>query len=197
MVGYRVLGVSLVGRALGCRLISLVRQHVNGVVAVTTWDVGCAARECGWAGVGVVLAELASLPVLRPALAADGAILLAVPPGAGRLAGWRLVCDAGFGEGDLEAAARMAPMLADPAMVATDRAVRSVVGPIAGPMTRRETEVLTLVGEGLTAAAVARRAGISVRTVHKHLEQAYRKLDGHDRLSAVLVARSTGLLGTT
>jgi DNA-binding CsgD family transcriptional regulator len=193
MVGYRVLGVSLVGRALGCRLISLVRQHVNGAVAVTTWDVGCAARECGWVGVGAVLAELASLPLLRPALAADGAILLAVPPGVERLAGWRLVSDAGFGVADLEAAARMAPMLADPAMVATDHPARSV----AGPMTRRETEVLTLVGEGLTAAAVARRAGISVRTVHKHLEQAYRKLDCHDRLSAVLVARSTGLLGVT
>ncbi|WP_419707438.1 response regulator transcription factor [Promicromonospora sp. NFX87] len=193
MVGYRVLGVSLVGRALGCRLISLVRQHVNGAVAVTTWDVGCAARECGWVGVGAVLAELASLPLLRPALAADGAILLAVPPGVERLAGWRLVSDAGFGVADLEAAARMAPMLADPAMVATDHPARSV----AGPMTRRETEVLTLVGEGLTAAAVARRAGISVRTVHKHLEQAYRKLDCHDRLSAVLVARSTGLLGAT
>jgi DNA-binding CsgD family transcriptional regulator len=193
MVGYRVLGVSLVGRALGCRLISLVRQHVNGAVAVTTWDVGCAARECGWVGVGAVLAELASLPLLRPVLAADGAILLAVPPGVERLAGWRLVSDAGFGVADLEAAARMAPMLADPAMVATDHPARSV----AGPMTRRETEVLTLVGEGLTAAAVARRAGISVRTVHKHLEQAYRKLDCHDRLSAVLVARSTGLLGVT
>jgi DNA-binding CsgD family transcriptional regulator len=193
MVGYRVLGVSLVGRALGCRLISLVRQHVNGAVAVTTWDVGCAARECGWVGVGAVLAELASLPLLRPALAADGAILLAVPPGVERLAGWRLVSDAGFGVADLEAAARMAPMLADPAMVSTDHPARSV----AGPMTRRETEVLTLVGEGLTAAAVARRAGISVRTVHKHLEQAYRKLDCHDRLSAVLVARSTGLLGVT
>jgi DNA-binding CsgD family transcriptional regulator len=193
MVGYRVLGVSLVGRALGCRLISLVRQHVNGAVAVTTWDVGCAARECGWVGVGAVLAELASLPLLRPALAADGAILLAVPPGVERLAGWRLVSDAGFGVADLEAAARMAPMLADPAMVSTDHPARSV----AGPMTRGETEVLTLVGEGLTAAAVARRAGISVRTVHKHLEQAYRKLDCHDRLSAVLVARSTGLLGVT
>jgi DNA-binding CsgD family transcriptional regulator len=191
MVEYRALGVRLVGRALGCCLISLVRQHVNGAVAVTTWDVDCVASERGWAGAGAMLTGLAGLPLLRPALDADRSILVAVWSGAEGLAGWHLERDGGFGEEDLEAAARMVPMLADPAMVATARAAR----PVAGPMTRRETEVLALVSQGLTAAAVARRTGISIRTVHKHLEQTYRKLDCHDRLSAVLVARSTGLLG--
>jgi DNA-binding CsgD family transcriptional regulator len=191
MVEYRTLGVRLVGRALGCRVISLVRRHLNGTVAVTTWDADWVAREGGRADAGAVLAGLAGLPLLRPTLTAEYTILLAVRSGVEGQAGWALVPDDGFGEEDLEAASRLAPILADPAMVESAPAA----GPVLGPMTRRETEMLTLVSQGLTAAAVARRAGISTRTVHKHLEHAYRKLDCHDRLSAVLVARSTGLLG--
>nr|WP_269811082.1 LuxR C-terminal-related transcriptional regulator [Kineosporia rhizophila] len=61
-------------------------------------------------------------------------------------------------------------------------------------VTSRELEVLSLVAAGLTAAAVARRCGISTRTVHKHLEHAYTKLGCHDRLSAVLQLRDAGLL---
>ncbi|MFD4344011.1 LuxR C-terminal-related transcriptional regulator [Streptomyces coelicoflavus] len=42
-------------------------------------------------------------------------------------------------------------------------------------MTPRETTVLPL-----TVSAVGRRLDISVRTVHKHLENVYRKLGTHD-----------------
>ena len=63
-----------------------------------------------------------------------------------------------------------------------------------GLLTVRESQVLSLVGQGLTARAIARRCGISHRTVHKHLEQVYRKLNCHDRVSAVLLARDSGLL---
>jgi DNA-binding CsgD family transcriptional regulator len=62
------------------------------------------------------------------------------------------------------------------------------------PLTARELGVLELVATGLTATAVARRCGISVRTVHKHLENVYRKLGCADRLSAVLAAREAGFL---
>jgi DNA-binding CsgD family transcriptional regulator len=191
MVEYRALGVTLVSRALGCRTVTLVRQRVSGAVVVTTWDTDGVAHEDGWAGVGDVLAGLTRLPLLRPALDESGAILLTVWRGAEGLAGWFLVAAGGFGTDDLVAAARMAPVLADPAMVAPEPPARAT----AGWMTPREVEVLALVSQGLTAAAVARRAGISDRTVHKHLEHAYRKLDCHDRLSAVLVARATGLIG--
>jgi DNA-binding CsgD family transcriptional regulator len=61
-------------------------------------------------------------------------------------------------------------------------------------LTRREQAVLTLLGDGLTAVAIARRLQISSRTVQKHLERTYRKLDVTDRLSAVLMARQLGLL---
>lgn len=67
--------------------------------------------------------------------------------------------------------------------------------PLAEDLTAREIEVLQLVGRGLTAQAAAHVCRISLRTVHKHLENAYTKLGVHDRLSAVDLARRCGLLG--
>lgn len=61
-------------------------------------------------------------------------------------------------------------------------------------LTTRELAVLGLLDEGLTAAAIARRLQISVRTVHKHLERIYAKLEVPDRLSAVLAARRIGVV---
>lgn len=61
-------------------------------------------------------------------------------------------------------------------------------------LTPRELAVLELLGDGLTAVAIARRLRISARTVHKHLERIYAKLDVNDRLAAVLVARRLGLV---
>jgi DNA-binding CsgD family transcriptional regulator len=61
-------------------------------------------------------------------------------------------------------------------------------------LTSRELQVLEHVGTGLTADSIARRLRISDRTVRKHLENAYRKLDCHDRLVAVDRARELGLL---
>lgn len=61
-------------------------------------------------------------------------------------------------------------------------------------LTVAEGAVLTHMSAGLTAAAIARRLGISPRTVHKHLEHVYRKLGTHDRLSTVLEAQRCGLL---
>ena len=63
-------------------------------------------------------------------------------------------------------------------------------------LTEREFAVLTLLGSGLTAAAIARRLHTSPRTVHKHLEHLYRKLGVRDRLMAVQRARDAGLLAT-
>ena len=70
-------------------------------------------------------------------------------------------------------------------------------GPGAGPaelLTRREREVLVMLGEGLMARSMAQRLEVSERTVHKHLGNLYRKLDAHDRLLAVRRAEVLGLL---
>jgi DNA-binding CsgD family transcriptional regulator len=61
-------------------------------------------------------------------------------------------------------------------------------------LTPREQTVIGLLAEGLTAESIGRRLAISPRTVHRHLENAYRKLGVTDRLAAVLRAQRMGIL---
>ncbi|WP_239523337.1 response regulator transcription factor [Geodermatophilus normandii] len=63
-------------------------------------------------------------------------------------------------------------------------------------MTERELAVLTLLGEGLTAQAIAHRPRASPRTAQKHLEHLSRELGVRDRLMAVQRAGDAGLLAT-
>jgi DNA-binding NarL/FixJ family response regulator len=51
-------------------------------------------------------------------------------------------------------------------------------------LSQREVEVLSLVAQGLTNAAIAGHLVVSVRTVHAHLRSIYRKLDVHSRTAA-------------
>jgi DNA-binding NarL/FixJ family response regulator len=65
------------------------------------------------------------------------------------------------------------------------------------PLTRlrpREREVLDLVCEGLPNKRIARRLGISEKTVKAHLTRVYEALGVSDRTGAVLWARRRGLL---
>ncbi|MEU1406998.1 LuxR C-terminal-related transcriptional regulator [Streptomyces sp. NPDC005728] len=61
-------------------------------------------------------------------------------------------------------------------------------------LTPRETAVLLLLADALTADAIGRRLGISARTVHKHVENIYRKLGTRDRVGTVLRAQRLGLV---
>ncbi|MGC0405443.1 DNA-binding CsgD family transcriptional regulator [Streptomyces sp. SAI-126] len=63
-------------------------------------------------------------------------------------------------------------------------------------LTPRETTVLLLLGDALTALSIGRRLGISERTVHKHIANIYRKLGTHDRISTLLRAQRLGLVPT-
>ena len=56
-------------------------------------------------------------------------------------------------------------------------------------LTRREHEVVMLVGEGLTNAQIAERLVISPGTVRRHLENVFSKLDVHTRTAAVARVR--------
>jgi two-component system, NarL family, nitrate/nitrite response regulator NarL len=62
------------------------------------------------------------------------------------------------------------------------------------PLTPREVEVLSLVGQGLTNKAVARRLGISVHTVKFHLEALFAKLDATSRAEAVAKGLRGGVI---
>jgi serine/threonine-protein kinase PknK len=61
-------------------------------------------------------------------------------------------------------------------------------------LTERETAILTLAADGLSAQQIARDLGISVPTVKTHLARIYTKLDVPDRASAVAQAFRRGLL---
>ncbi|WP_030912293.1 response regulator [Streptomyces sp. NRRL F-5126] len=61
-------------------------------------------------------------------------------------------------------------------------------------LTRRETEVLVLVAEGLSNQAVGRRLHLTEGTVKSHLARVYAKLDVDSRTAAVAVAAELGLI---
>lgn len=58
----------------------------------------------------------------------------------------------------------------------------------AGPLTRRELEVLRLVATGANTRAVAGRLHVSPATVRNHVQNIFGKLDVHSRLEAVAYA---------
>jgi DNA-binding CsgD family transcriptional regulator len=61
-------------------------------------------------------------------------------------------------------------------------------------LTDRELQLLELVALGNTNTAIARKLGISPRTVAHHLDSAYRKLDVTSRAAAVYRAVNEGLV---
>jgi DNA-binding NarL/FixJ family response regulator len=61
-------------------------------------------------------------------------------------------------------------------------------------LTRREAELLSLLGEGLPPRDAALRMGLSPETVRTHTRNLYRKLGVNDRAAAVAVAWREGLV---
>ncbi len=62
------------------------------------------------------------------------------------------------------------------------------------PLTRRETEVLTLLGQGLGAKEIADQLSISPETARTHIQKILKKLQVHSKLEAVVLALRLGLL---
>jgi DNA-binding NarL/FixJ family response regulator len=61
-------------------------------------------------------------------------------------------------------------------------------------MTEREREVLALLAEGLSNAAIAERLVVSVHTVRNHVANLSAKLGAHSKLEALAIAVREGLL---
>jgi len=61
-------------------------------------------------------------------------------------------------------------------------------------LTEREREVLSLVAEGLSNAAIADRLVVSVHTVRNHIASLSAKLGAHSKLEALSIALRQGLL---
>lgn len=62
------------------------------------------------------------------------------------------------------------------------------------PLTEREREVLALVAEGLSNAAIAARLRVSVHTVRNHIASLSAKLGAHSKLEALSIAVRQGLV---
>jgi DNA-binding NarL/FixJ family response regulator len=90
------------------------------------------------------------------------------------------------------AAARGEAPLAPKAAAAllADRAAR----PAAIELTAREREVLALVVQGMANKQIARRLGISEKTVKGHLTNLFQRIGVTDRTQAALWAERTGAL---
>jgi DNA-binding NarL/FixJ family response regulator len=61
-------------------------------------------------------------------------------------------------------------------------------------LTERERQVLALVAEGLSNAAIAERLFVSVHTVRNHIASLSGKLGAHSKLEALSIAVRQGLL---
>jgi DNA-binding NarL/FixJ family response regulator len=61
-------------------------------------------------------------------------------------------------------------------------------------LTRRELEVLTLLGRGLDPTSIASELGLSVHTARGHVKRILAKLDAHSQLEAVIIAVQRGLI---
>ncbi|NNC13590.1 response regulator transcription factor [Planctomonas sp. JC2975] len=78
---------------------------------------------------------------------------------------------------------------------------RSLQAPASGPtrvlphdLTERETEILALVGRGLSNDEIAQALFISPATAKTHVNRAMTKLDAHDRAQLVIAAYESGLI---
>lgn len=135
--------------------------------------------------------------LIRETFGACDVLALPLPMGTAHTQGW-LVYRAGtpFGAADLAYAC-----LAQPLLSAVHRHLNTLgqcqdlhARAVNFGLTPRECTVLHLLSMALTAAAIAHRLGISVRTVHKHLTSLYQKLGTSDRLETVMRAQRLGLL---
>jgi DNA-binding NarL/FixJ family response regulator len=73
----------------------------------------------------------------------------------------------------------------------TARRATTGVGPV--ELTPRETEVLTMVRQGFANKQIARRLGITERTVKAHLSSALQRIGARDRTQAAIWAERNGI----
>lgn len=69
-----------------------------------------------------------------------------------------------------------------------------ISSPLDIPLTERETQVLTLLSQGLTQREIAAGLYLSVSSIKKHLESIYAKLSVNNKISAVQKARDAKIL---
>ncbi|MCY4599625.1 MAG: response regulator transcription factor [Acidobacteria bacterium] len=77
----------------------------------------------------------------------------------------------------------------------SDEVAARLAGRIDGRvLTARETEIVELMGQGLTNKAISASLGIATETVHAHVKHIFVKLDVGNRASAVAAAVRRGII---
>ncbi len=61
-------------------------------------------------------------------------------------------------------------------------------------LSRREIEILQLLAEGVSTAAMAKRLNLAVNTVRNHVQSILSHLDAHSKLEAVAIALREGII---
>ncbi len=69
--------------------------------------------------------------------------------------------------------------------------IKQAISDLLANLTRRESEIATLVGNGDSNKQIARRLDITERTVKAHLSEVFRKLDVADRLNLALIVKGS------
>ena len=96
------------------------------------------------------------------------------------------------GEGSSLSEARLRPAGVDAYLVAPDDGEDDE--PLVEQLTARETEVLSLLAEGLSNRGIAGRLGVSDETIKFHLSSIFGKLHASNRTEAVRQAIRRGLV---
>jgi DNA-binding CsgD family transcriptional regulator len=99
-----------------------------------------------------------------------------------------------YNDEDVELARRIQPMFIAFQRQAEILAAEPRPVPASTLLTGQELAVLRCMTLGMTSRAIASRLMTSPRTVEKHVQNAYRKLGVHDRVSAVIVSQELGLI---
>ncbi|HEX5595950.1 MAG TPA: response regulator transcription factor [Micromonosporaceae bacterium] len=71
---------------------------------------------------------------------------------------------------------------------------QEVTGPLGANLTDRETQILELIGRGLSNAEISQQLTISIKTVKTHVSNLLSKLSARDRTHLVIAAYDAGLV---
>jgi DNA-binding NarL/FixJ family response regulator len=166
------------------------------VLILTTYDTDRAVLDAVRVGAsGFLLKDAQPDDIIRAVRAVHDGDAVMAPAATRRLLA---VVGPGLRAGALNpGSSTVAPPSGSPSPPGPTAAVRKVPAKVAaavGALTEREREVLTLVGRGLTNSEIAAALFLSEATVKTHVHRIMGKLSARDRVQAVLIAHSAGLV---